>query len=290
MRVIKGIVLFCFSVILVSSCFDPPEFSDIPEITFKDIKFKEVGGAADYDSLILYLDFKDGNGDVGLSSLNPEDFDPPYHFENYFVTDAAATGDTIPVLSRTVSTGVGGTIYTILNPDSIGGKLVTSKTKAKPNYGYLPAYNPESCVNYSFLSDVLLPLKSVDASFDIQDTISLNGRKYAVIKEAVLYKPNPNHYNIEVKFWRFQNGSFVEYDWFKEYCITYDGRFPTSLSDFPTYKDHPIEGTIRYAMPNTSFLAIFGNTQIKISARIRDRALHVSNEVITPPFDLNAIR
>lgn len=290
MRVIKGIVLFCFSVVLVSGCFDPPEFSDTPQITFRDIKFKEVGGAADYDSLILYLDFKDGNGDVGLSALDPTDFDPPYHFENYFVEDEGGTGDTIPVLSRSFSTGVGGTIYTILNPDSIGGKLVTSKTRSKTNYGYLPVYDPQSCVNYSFLSDVLVPLKNTDPSFDIQDTVKLNGRKYARIKEAVLFKSNPNHYNIEIKFWRFQGGNFVEFDWFKEYCLTFNGRFPTSLNDFPTYKDRPIDGSIRYAMANTSFLAVFGSTRLRISARIRDRALHVSNEVVTPEFDLNAIR
>lgn len=290
MRVIKGIVLFCFSVVLVSGCFDPPEFSDTPQITFRDIKFKEVGGAADYDSLILYLDFKDGNGDVGLSALDPTDFDPPYHFENYFVEDEGGTGDTIPVLSRSFSTGVGGTIYTILNPDSIGGKLVTSKTRSKTNYGYLPVYDPQSCVNYSFLSDVLVPLKNTDPSFDIQDTVKLNGRKYARIKEAVLFKSNPNHYNIEIKFWRFQSGNFVEFDWFKEYCLTFNGRFPTSLNDFPTYKDRPIDGSIRYAMANTSFLAVFGSTRLRISARIRDRALHVSNEVVTPEFDLNAIR
>jgi hypothetical protein len=131
----------------------------------------------------------------------------------------------------------------------------------------------------------------VDDSYDIQDTVAVGGKNYAKIQEAVLYRPNPNHYNIEIKFWVFDGATndFIEYNWFEEYCITYDGRFTTSLSPNPTYIDRPIEGTLRYAMANPSFLAIFGVNQLKISARIRDRELNVSNTVYTQVFDLNKI-
>jgi hypothetical protein len=285
MRVIKGIVLFCFSMVALSACFEAPEFSDTPKIIFKDIKFKEVGAASDYDTLILFLDFKDGNGDLGLSPLNEDDFEAPYNSEFYFLADG--TGNTIPIISRVIQN------YTVLNADSLPGKLVTSKTRLLPNYEDLPPYNPNSCLDYSFLTEVLVPFSSVDASYTIQDTVRLlNGKRYAKIQEAVLYQPNPNHYNIEIKFWLFDGatGDFVEYDWFEEYCITYDGRFTTSLNPFPTYIDRPIEGTLRYGMANTSFPAVFGNTPLKISARIRDRALNVSNTVYTEVFDLNKIR
>lgn len=282
MRVIKGIILFCFSMVAVSACFEAPEFSDIPRITFKDIKFKEVGSASNYDTLILYLDFKDGNGDLGLSSLNSGDFETPYNSEFYFL--AIGAGDTIPIISTVKGN------YTILNDSEQPGKIVTSKTRSLPNYGHLPVYNPNSCLNYSFLTDVLVPFSSIDATYDIRDTVEINGRSYAKIQEAVLYRPNPNHYNIEIKFWIFKGGEFVEYDWFEEYCITYDGRFTTSLNATPVYTNAPIEGSLRYAMPNTSFLAIFGVTPLKISARIRDRALNVSNTVYTQEFDLNKIR
>jgi hypothetical protein len=268
-------------MVAVSACFEAPEFSDTPRITFKDIKFKEIGEASDYDTLILYLDFKDGNGDLGLSSLNEDDFEVPYNSEFYFL--ATGSGDTIPIVSTIKQN------YTVLNDNEQPGKIVTSNTRLLPGYEYLPAYNPNSCVNYSFLTEVLVPFSSVDATYDIQDTINLNGKDYAEIQEAVLFRPNPNHYNIEIKFWQFQGGEFVEFDWFKEYCITFDGRFSTSLSAIPTYDDRPIEGTIRYAMPSTSFLAIFGTNTLRISARIRDRALNVSNTVYTE-FDLNKIR
>jgi hypothetical protein len=283
MRVIKGIVLFCFSIVAFSACFEAPVFSDTPRIIFKDIKFKEVGEASDYDTLVLYLDFKDGNGDLGLSPLNEDDFEIPFNSEFYFLADGL--GDTIPIVSTVREN------YTILNEEGLPGKIVTNKTRLLPNYGYLPTYDPTSCINYSFLTEVLVPLTSVDDSYDIQDTVAVGGKNYAKIQEAVLYRPNPNHYNIEIKFWVFDGATndFIEYNWFEEYCITYDGRFTTSLSPNPTYIDRPIEGTLRYAMANPSFLAIFGVNQLKISARIRDRELNVSNTVYTQVFDLNKI-
>jgi hypothetical protein len=275
--------LFCFSVVAFSACFEAPVFSDIPRLVFKDIKFKEVGEASENDTLILYLDFKDGNGDLGLSSLNNDDFEIPYNSEFYFLADG--NGDTIPIVSTMRNNQI------VLNDGELPGKIVTSKTRLLPNYGYLPAYDPASCINYSFLAEVLVPFSSIDATYNILDTIDINGRPYAKIQEAVLYKRNPNHYNIEVRFWQFNGvtGDFVEFDWFEEYCLTYDGRFPTSLSALPSYDDRPIEGSLRYAMPNTSFLAIFGNNRLRISARIRDRALNVSNTVYVE-FDLNKIR
>lgn len=285
MRVIKGIVLFCFSMVAVSACFEPPEFSDIPRISYRDIKFKEVGGISDHDTLILYLDFKDGNGDLGLSSVNEKDFEYPYQSEYYFLADG--TGDTIPIIATVKGQ------YVVLNEEGRPGKIVTSKTRLLPNYGYLPVYDPSSCANYSApnpQNGILVPLSSVDATYEIKDTITLGTKVYAEIIEAVLFKRNPNHYNIEIKFWQLQGNDFVEYDWFKEHCIFFDGRFATSLDPAHTYPNRPIEGTIRYAMSSTSFLAIFGNSRLKISARIRDRALNVSNTIYTEVFDLNRIR
>lgn len=294
MRVIKGIILFCFSMVVMSACFEAPEFSDIPKLTYKDIKFKEVGEASDYDTLILYLDFQDGNGDVGLSSFEESgDFNPPYNSEFYFLANGVkpdGKGDTIPITSIVLKDDVENKDYLILNYSALPGKIVTSKTRSLPAYNYLPVYNPNSCIDYSFLTEVLAPLSSVDATYDIQDTVMVNGRSFAKFQEALLYRSNPNHYNIEIKFWVFEGGEFVEYDWFEEYCLTFNGRFPTSLSDNPTYINRPIEGTIRYAMPSTSFRAIFGVTPLKISARIRDRALNVSNTVYTEEFYLDKIR
>ena len=276
-------------MVAVSACFEAPEFSDSPQITYKDIKFKEVGEVSNYDSLILYIDFKDGNGDLGLSPLYEPDFESPYNSEFYFLahgTKPDGTGDTIPIISTVRGD------YTVLNDEGLPGKIVTNKTRSLSNYSYLPPYDPTSCVNYSFLTGVLVPFSSIDESHNFVDTVKLDGRTYAKIQDAVLFRPNPNHYNIEVKFWVYNGATdtYTEFDWFKEYCITFDGRFATSLSEVPTYVDRPIEGTLRYAMASPSFLAIFGTSLLRLSVRIRDRALNTSNTVYTETFDFNRIR
>ena len=50
----------------LSSCFDPPEYSNIPEIEFENLVFKETPDLSDADSLILFIKFRDGDGNLGL--------------------------------------------------------------------------------------------------------------------------------------------------------------------------------------------------------------------------------
>jgi len=108
------------------------------------------------------------------------------------------------------------------------------------------------------------------------------------VEEPFLYERNIYHNNIDVKFFRFVGGGtgFIEYDWFENFCIDFNGRFPNLTNK----EGSPVEGTIRYAMPNSSFLAVFGSTKIKLAIKIRDRARNTSREVETPLFDLRGIQ
>jgi hypothetical protein len=65
----------------LASCFDAPEFDTTPKIEFSSIKFKDVGTNSDADSLIIFLDFEDGDGDLGLST---EELSPPFNQKIYF--------------------------------------------------------------------------------------------------------------------------------------------------------------------------------------------------------------
>lgn len=299
MRVIKGIVLGCFCLVGLSACFDPPEFGNVPHIEFRKIEFREEGATS--EEVILYLDFQDGDGDLGLSTLYDTEY--PYHNANYYLHDGL--GDTTLIIPKR-RYDQNGVIYTLLNycdPDddeceTLPGKIVTNKTRTLPNYGYLPVYDPLSnCPPYQTITTiidvegnpkpgVLVPKSSVDDTYDIEETYEFDNVEYARISDLLLYKPNPNTNNIEVRFLQFENGNYVEYTF--PGCQNYFGRFETSDTDVITGK--PVEGTIRFTMKNSAFLATFGSRAIKVSVRIRDRALNVSNTVESPVFELNEIR
>lgn len=289
MKVSKGLILFCFLGISISSCFDPPEFSNIPEIDVEKIQFKETPSAADFDTLVLYLNFKDGDGDLGIDPLDPKFSEEPFNDSFYFIADGL--GDTIQVTTQVVYTTDGSKSFDLLNvPDGVTGKLATDKTRTLPGYGHLPVYDPNSCLNYS-LSEILVAEADnlVDDTYNIVDTLYRDGNpndRFFLVEEPFLYERNIYHNNIDVKFFKFVAGNFVEYDWFEEFCIDFNGRFPNLTNK----EGSPLEGTIRYAMPNSSFLAVFGNTRLKLRVKIRDRALNTSKEVETPEFDLRSIK
>jgi hypothetical protein len=55
--------------LLLAGCFEAPDFADTPKITFENVEFKQ--GSTDFDSLIISINYEDGDGDLGLD----EDFD-----------------------------------------------------------------------------------------------------------------------------------------------------------------------------------------------------------------------
>ncbi|MFM1912566.1 MAG: hypothetical protein RIR51_404 [Bacteroidota bacterium] len=75
----------------IYSCINPPEFSNTPEISFEGIKkvnktiFNDLLGEVKVDSVIISVNFKDGDGDLGLTneelSNNPKYKD----FSNFIV-------------------------------------------------------------------------------------------------------------------------------------------------------------------------------------------------------------
>ncbi len=116
MHLIRGFALFAIILTGVSACFNPPEFPVEPQIEFESIQYKEYGTGFDseYDSLILTISFKDGDGDLGL---DPSENDEPYNNKFYFIA---------------------------------GGQYITYETKrTNPNYDTLPAFvKPYNCINW----------------------------------------------------------------------------------------------------------------------------------------------
>lgn len=74
---------FILAIFAFSSCERAPEFSDIPSITYESVKFgfNPVG----QDSLIISVNFEDGDGNLGISSEEAKE--PPFHEATYFSAD-----------------------------------------------------------------------------------------------------------------------------------------------------------------------------------------------------------
>jgi len=71
----KNYIGILFLVGMLGSCVTPPEnFPSVPEISFSGVEFVPIQGAG--DSLIVSVDFRDGEGDLGL---NPREINPPFH-------------------------------------------------------------------------------------------------------------------------------------------------------------------------------------------------------------------
>lgn len=123
MSLIRSLIVFFVLGLIVSSCFDPPQYSPVPSIDFSNLKFKEVGDVSEPDSLIISLNFKDGDGDIGLDASNFADQNIPYNNKYYFSF-----------------------------PD---GTLLNYKAKrTNPNYDTLPAFvKPFNCINWEIYSE-----------------------------------------------------------------------------------------------------------------------------------------
>lgn len=285
MKIINGFTIFCITI-FVTSCFDPPEFPTVPEISFKDIEFYDNDNSVK-DSLVLYIDFKDGDGDLGLSQMQN---DSPYHAVNYFLENGS--GELIPVATEVRHPH----LPPIIKRNSAqNGKLVTLKTRKKPEYSNLPAYtHPYYCTSYQVDSIYVSAEDSVifDETYNIAKYLDKESPPVFVLLDTFYYEVNPNYYNIEVDFFVKEGQEFREFDWRKELCISsnqaslgYDQRFPV-LSETST----GLDGTLRYAMGSRGLDILFSLKTLKLKVQIKDRALNLSNVVETPEFTLDKIR
>src|SRR4051812_18188661 len=149
MKIIKGLWILVVTIVL-GSCFDPPEFPNVPQIEFQRVEFLRGQGR---DSLVVYITFKDGDGDLGLDPEDPKYNSVPFNNTTYY----QATGSTLTPLNYTShqvdyldkkgkQARIDVNILDIETP--LAGDLVFPRTRFKPGYTNLPPY---TCTNYEFL-------------------------------------------------------------------------------------------------------------------------------------------
>lgn len=82
-------LLFILSIGLFFGCQRGPDYSDAPSITFSSIEHYQVPDGFNFiDSVVIAIDFQDGDGDLGLSQddiLDTEKY-PDEFINNYFCT------------------------------------------------------------------------------------------------------------------------------------------------------------------------------------------------------------
>lgn len=290
MKAFRSAILLSFLALSLNSCFEEPNFPTTPEIVFNDIFLQVTPSITEADTLVLLIDFKDGNGDLGLGSETDIDTSDPYHPFTYYQKDG--NGGLQPVPTFKVGQ------YTVLNPPTTD-KMITNRTRNETGYGSLPAYDMSldpGCQPY-VVEDLLVSdrrkevLENTDVIFDTLEAQEvINGvivrTPYYHFRDTLYAIPNDNHYNITIDFLVKNNdGTFTKFDW-TSLCENYDGRFPVLSYDEP----QPLEGTIRYKMQSNGWLPLFSIKTMKLRIYIKDRALNKSNVIETPEFTMDKIR
>lgn len=285
----------------MGSCFDPPEFENNPTIDLEDLYFVDNPDPAGRDLLSVKLSFRDGNGNLGLPATAT---DSPFHATNFHVKVGAGIA---PVTGRVVtfsgfirgSTGtqVDNQPYQLIEWVPVGAeRLVTLQDRSSAFPSLPPLVSPYTCsVNDTAYTD-LNQLIFIEARFKglVQDKSTIrdslinpltNRVAYYGINDNLLIVSNPYNYNIYVKFYIQTSNGQEEYSWPKEFCQTYNGRFPVLNDD-----DNPLEGNLLYEMSGIGFVPIFGVRPIKLVIYIYDRNFNPSNTVETGWFTLDEIR
>ena len=72
MNLLRSLFLFTLVGLLFTSCYDDPDFSNIPRLTDIDVYTKTI--SAIRDSLVVRVGFEDGDGDLGITGNENEEF------------------------------------------------------------------------------------------------------------------------------------------------------------------------------------------------------------------------
>lgn len=64
MNFLRSFILSTFVVLLFTGCFEEPNFGIVPRLTDIEVYFKDMPKLS--DSLIVRVEFEDGDGDLGI--------------------------------------------------------------------------------------------------------------------------------------------------------------------------------------------------------------------------------
>lgn len=238
---------------LMGACFNEPDYPAQPVISLRNLAFFQPSSGT--DSLVVELDFTDGDGDMGIDG---DENDTLFNERFYFFRPAGASD------FRKVS-----------NRRRNGTYLRYRDKFTDIRYDTLPFFlKPFNCTNYEVL-------------FSTSTTP-------AVPLDTLYTQLNPNYNNLFIEFYIKNGTTFTKYDFNEVFTYPscelngFNGRIPVLARD-PS-NPGPLRGVIKYAMRSAAFDIIFGGRTLKLVMYIQDRSFRRSNVVETGEFTLAQIR
>ncbi len=242
-------------MLVLQSCYTPDEFSNTPSIAFRSLSFNQSDNAG--DSLVLNIDFQDGDGDIGLDGNETRS---PYH------------------------------AYSVIIDSNNRFVTLSNDSATTPFYHAIPpnfASSPGD-TELSFFSDTD---DRTDFNCQEYEIVEFTDQQGNTFNDTIFVLRNENNKNIFVDFYRKINGQYEFIDWTSVFSengcgLDFSARFPIFE---PNNNGRSLEGTIRYAMVSSGFSFVLRNDTFQLRIRIKDRELNDSNIAVSPDLTLNEI-
>ncbi|RAW01433.1 hypothetical protein DQQ10_11065 [Pseudochryseolinea flava] len=263
---------------MFNACDDNEEISSTPNISFVDLTFGRgniaEGGA---DSLVLTINFKDKEGDLG------KDFIAGERYMHIYYVDANNQLHSTPLIID----GFGQ-----LDTKQIKGKILTKSMRDKPGMPTLPT--DVSC-SYTYIDCTITDIDVID-----QEYTSFEDEGDIVRIADEIYYNREHLYNLEVKILEKQGDKFIEAFYRDDRCNAFSNTFPripntthhewiSAGGPFRVKRTSKTTGSIAYAMYSIGHTYVLRDKEFKLQIYVKDRAKNRSNTLETPVFTLQEL-
>jgi hypothetical protein len=284
MRGFRNIIIATLIALAGGSCFEQPEFSNIPAIEFESLTYKRINNV---DSLILRISFTDGDGDLGLSEdeqdntcqiINRVRIGSTDEFENQICLNNKLyalqldSENRHKLIDKNQSCNYNSLCY---NSRFFPTKQVTPNT-----YSFITYKDRRTNPEYADLPNLIKPFTCTNWVITTINNVT----------DTLFFNLNENHVNFEYQLLvKNPDNTFTPFDFNKELsaCLSPPipgGRFPILSSD---RSGSPIEGEINFVIASPALRFVLGLKILKFQIKVRDRALNISNVIESNEFSLN---
>jgi hypothetical protein len=247
----KRILFILGWVILLAaaSCFNPPEFSDIPSISIEEVRVKEVAGASTADSLIITIGFTDGDGNIGLDG---SEIEPPFNERWFFLLN--------PIQSCENGVSAPCTKISYVDQSNLNN-YITYKLR-RTTHPELPEFaQPDDCESYFVLRNT--NNQPIDTLYS-----ELNSRYFNLFVDIEVKGSG----SVFTKF-NFNNAPYPKCD-----IYGLNGRLPILAKDGDLSVELPLDGVITYKVTSPSLYSTLRNKTIRLRVWLMDRDGNISSE------------